>query len=62
MSHRQVTTVRHMVAPSPNGCRWCGKDLRGHVIAWAGSAGYHSWSEPTPEQRRARMFARRRSR
>lgn len=51
--------VRHVTAPSPNACRWCGRDERLHSIEWAGSVGYHNWETPTPDQRRARMVARR---
>lgn len=51
--------VRHTTAPSPNACRWCGRDERLHAIEWAKSAGYHNWAVPTSAQRRARMIARR---
>jgi hypothetical protein len=53
------TTVRHMRSPLPNACRWCGKDDRAHGTAWVASVGLHKWVAPTPEQRRARMLARR---
>lgn len=57
---RNHTHVRHMSPPSPNACRWCGRDKREHGIEWAASVRYHSWSAPTGAQRRARMRARRR--
>jgi hypothetical protein len=59
MTATNATYVRTTTAPSPNACRWCGRDDRLHSIEWARSVGYHSWVEPTKAQRRARMFARR---
>jgi hypothetical protein len=53
------THVRHLSAPYPNACRWCGLEKREHGIEWAASKRYHSWSAPTVAQRRARMRARR---
>jgi hypothetical protein len=53
------TFVRHKSAPSPDACRWCGREQRLHGIEWAASVRYHGWSAPTVAQRRARMRARR---
>lgn len=46
-------------SPSPDGCRWCGHERRGHATAWKPSAGMHKWVAPTSAQRLARMKARR---
>lgn len=45
--------------PNPNGCRYCGTDRDKHLQRWAPGAKWHGWVEPTPEQRKARMLARR---
>lgn len=45
-------------APNPMGCRRCGIDEGGHAIQ-AGSGGSHTWEQPTPEQIKERMLARR---
>lgn len=59
LNNLESAHVRHTVAPTPNACRWCGRDERTHAIEWAGSVGYHKWAVPTSAQRRARMLARR---
>lgn len=51
--------VRHPQAPSPDGCRWCGDARHHHGHQWVPSVGMHAWTEPTREQRLARMTARR---
>jgi hypothetical protein len=48
--------------PTPDGCRWCGHDRRGHAQSWKPSAGWHKWTAPTDAQRLARMKARRAAR
>ncbi|MDH6710107.1 hypothetical protein P3T27_006856 [Kitasatospora sp. MAA19] len=48
--------------PAPNGCRWCGIDERVHARQWVEEAGWHAWTSPTGEQRKARMKARRTAR
>jgi hypothetical protein len=45
---------------APNGCRWCGLDERSHYRRWKPPVGWHYWEQPTSEQRKARMLARRR--
>lgn len=45
--------------PSPDGCRWCGVEQRGHATTWAAVIGYHRWTDPGDELRKARMLARR---
>ncbi|MFG3438365.1 hypothetical protein ACGF0J_14070 [Nonomuraea sp. NPDC047897] len=47
------------VAAQPNGCRWCGLAQRDHFQRWARSAGWHSWTQPTQQQIKQRMKARR---
>lgn len=54
-----ATTIRHRTAPAPNACRWCGVDERRHAVSWTPAVGYHSWQEPTVQQRRARFMSRR---
>ncbi|MCX9190934.1 hypothetical protein C3Y87_05800 [Carbonactinospora thermoautotrophica] len=54
-----VSRLRHLEAPSPDGCRWCGFEARKHALVWVPSRGWHSWQAPTPAQRKARMLARR---
>jgi hypothetical protein len=44
--------------PNPNGCRLCGIDQRGHAIQ-TGPDGTHTWQQPTPQQIKDRMRARR---
>lgn len=46
---------------NPNGCRLCGIDQRGHGIQ-AGTDGTHTWEQPTQEQIKQRMQARRTAR
>lgn len=43
---------------NPMGCRRCGIDQRGHAIQ-AGSDGSHTWQQPTQQQIKDRMVARR---
>ena len=45
--------------PNPNGCRWCGIDRQEHYQQWVADAGLHKWVEPTSEQRKERILARR---
>jgi hypothetical protein len=46
--------------PTPNGCRWCGLAEAEHYQRWKPPIGWHGWTAPTNEQRKERMFARRR--
>ena len=46
--------------PTPNGCRWCGIAKAEHYRQWKLPAGWHVWADPTDEQRKERMLARRR--
>lgn len=48
-------------SPTPDGCRWCGiAELRHYTqAARPENGGLHQWTEPTDEQRLARMLARR---
>lgn len=43
----------------PNACRWCGIARRGHGRQWTDQAGWHQWEQPTQDQIKARMLARR---
>lgn len=45
--------------PSPNACRYCDIDQAEHLQRWAPGAGWHQWTKPTDEQRKARLMARR---
>lgn len=51
--------VRHEKAPEPNSCRWCGRIQGEHGLYSVRSVGLHSYVEPTNEQRKARLRARR---
>jgi len=46
-------------APAPNGCRWCGVDRETHLSRWWPVVNWHQWTEPTNDQRKARLLARR---
>ncbi|GAB2734394.1 hypothetical protein GCM10027090_02300 [Sinomonas soli] len=54
-----MVRVRHVSAPGPNSCRWCGREQRTHGLFYARSVGNHYYTEPTPQQRLAPMRARR---
>nr|WSX25538.1 hypothetical protein OG690_38290 [Streptomyces tubercidicus] len=43
----------------PNGCRWCDIDKRPHGRQWTEEPGWHAWEQPTQDQIKARMLARR---
>ncbi|MGW5477655.1 hypothetical protein [Streptomyces sp. NPDC004008] len=43
----------------PSACRWCGIPQREHAQRWAKPVGWHRWEQPTQEQIKARMLARR---
>lgn len=51
--------VRHASAPGPSGCRWCGRARGQHGMYFTPSVGNHLFTEPTAQQRLARMRARR---
>lgn len=40
----------------PSACRHCGVSQRGHYSRWMPDVGYHQWTEPTWEQRRAAIL------
>lgn len=46
---------------TPNGCRWCGIEKRGHGRQ-ATTGGSHTWEQPTQAQIKERMLARRSAR
>ncbi|MEU8469556.1 hypothetical protein AB0F30_16810 [Streptomyces sp. NPDC029006] len=48
-----------MGAPNPMGCRWCGIDQRPHARQWKPPVGWHAWEQPTQQQIKDRMLARR---
>ncbi|WP_063754222.1 MULTISPECIES: hypothetical protein [unclassified Streptomyces] len=54
-----MTVVRHHIAPSPFGCRWCGEQAAHHGSRYVRSRGMHAWERPTNTQILARMRARR---
>lgn len=53
------TRVRHMSAPVPSACRWCGRERGSHGLYFTRSVGNHYFVEPTAQQRLARMRSRR---
>lgn len=46
------------MSADPNACGWCGVPEHEHLQRWVIGAGWHVWTEPTQEQRKARMLAR----
>ncbi|EFL29376.1 hypothetical protein SSOG_09090 [Streptomyces himastatinicus ATCC 53653] len=48
-----------MKITNPMGCRWCGLDKRPHFQQWKPPVGWHQWTQPTQEQIKERMLARR---
>jgi hypothetical protein len=48
-----------MRTPNPMGCRWCGIDQRGHAQQYKAPVGWHQWGQPTQQQIKDRMLARR---
>ncbi|WP_371099906.1 hypothetical protein [Streptomyces sp. PU_AKi4] len=44
--------------PNPMGCARCGIDRRGHAIQ-ASADGTHTWQQPSQQQIKDRMLARR---
>ncbi|MGW1533910.1 hypothetical protein [Streptomyces aureus] len=51
-----MTTNPHT---DPSGCRWCGITSRDHMQRWKAPVGWHQWTQPTQEQIKNRMQARR---
>lgn len=47
-----------MRMPPPNGCTHCGLPERAHLRVWTDGTGWHTWVEPSDEQREARTIAR----
>lgn len=46
-----------------DGCRHCGNPLHPmHAQRWTEAVGWHGWTQPTQEQIKARMIARRAAR
>lgn len=43
----------------PGACRWCGRPRDGHYQRWIEPVGWHTFTEPTDEQRKTRMLAKR---
>lgn len=42
----------------PSACRRCGVPQRGHLSRWTDEAGWHTYTAPPWELRRARLVAR----
>ena len=51
--------VRLVSTPSPDACRWCGRERTAHGVYFVRSVGDHGFVTPTVAQRKARMLARR---
>ena len=49
------------VIDAVNGCQMCGKEQRGHAIEQLPDGTFHTWVEPTDDQRKDRLRARRRA-
>lgn len=50
------------MAASPSSCAACGIDKRDHYQRWTRDAGWHGYKQPTQQQIKARMLARRAAR
>ncbi|MFJ6069091.1 hypothetical protein ACIQHU_39380 [Streptomyces tendae] len=48
-----------MTTPNPTGCVHCGIERRIHGRQYTKAAGWHSWQQPTQQQIKDRMRARR---
>ncbi|GAB2468167.1 hypothetical protein GCM10027187_40450 [Streptosporangium sandarakinum] len=70
MKHTAPLPAEGKPIPNPGGCRWCGVDKYAspsglnsdpydHVSRWVPDVGWHPWTQPTTEQIKARMLARR---
>jgi hypothetical protein len=46
----------------PNGCAYDGIERREHATRWVMGPDLHTWIEPSDEQRKRRMLARRAAR
>ncbi|MFB7359694.1 hypothetical protein [Streptomyces gardneri] len=46
-------------AGDPSGCHWCGINERTHARQYTEGPGYHTWTQPTQDQIKTRMLARR---
>ena len=46
-------------ATPTDGCQHCGLPAREHMQRWKPEPGWHKWVEPTQEQIKERMLARR---
>ncbi|MEU4738136.1 hypothetical protein [Streptomyces fradiae] len=51
-----------MTSSSPMGCALCGINRRGHGRQYTETAGWHAWQQPTQQQIKDRMYARRAAR
>lgn len=55
--------VNRVKSPTePGACRWCGIPKRAHAQQWIEPVGWHTWAQPTQEQIKTRMLARRSTR
>ncbi|WP_433426284.1 hypothetical protein ACQP1V_43200 (plasmid) [Microtetraspora malaysiensis] len=61
-----MSEPRGLIVPTPvNGCRHCGLPERGsrsrlpHAQRWTDEVGWHTWTQPTQDQIKQRMKARR---
>ena len=43
------------VPVDPSGCQYCWFSRRNHAYRWSSEVGFHSYIEPTKEQRYARI-------
>jgi hypothetical protein len=53
------TTTKEPLMSEPSACRHCGVSRREHFRRWTAEASWHKWVQPTQEQIKARMQARR---
>jgi hypothetical protein len=53
----KILAIRHQTTPPVGGCRWCGFGTPDHGNAWIPGRGWHTFADPTDDQRKARLKA-----
>jgi hypothetical protein len=56
---RRINNNGGPATAGPNSCGLCGIEQTGHARQWRWPVGWHAWTEPTQQQIKNRMLARR---